>query len=231
MRSLENRSMINDLHIKNSSKSLPPEYPQYNELTEQTEFRQQDEWAPVLEDGSPDTSRSPAKKPSSEKAVTMAMTLKKLLAAVALIAAVAIIMPGIVPAIDLGSPVLETLYISSYDNYIIISASIEAREYGDELRVVVYNDFVRYEAKHTLGDFTNEYNSHNTGVAISEFDSSSYDFETDPHIHYVYADATGLKIGMKYKIQIICSGKTLYTGSIYAGSERDIVIGSSSSSH
>ncbi len=233
MRSLDNRNMINDLHIENGSKSRPAEYPQYPELTKPAEFHYQDEWAPVLEDGSLDTRRSAAKKPSSEKAVTMAMTLKKLLAAVALIAALAIMIPDAMPALDIGgSALLNSLEISpdeeSMSFYIFVRDGIKY----DDLTVIVKNDF--YNEKSTLklsevydhmGDDEYDYwydpNSGKAdvpehGIIMLELPVAS----AGPEYHFIEGSVLGLKPDMTYTFTVICGGKKLHTVKVTTGSDR-----------
>ena len=225
MRSLEHGNMINDLHIENGAKSQPCEYPQYPELIEQTEFSRQDEWSPVLEDGSFDTSRSSSKKPPSEKAVTMALLMKKLLAAVAMIAALAIIIPDAMPALDIGgSALLNSLTVypdtESASFYVFVRDGIKY----DDLTVIVKNDFIKEtgtvklgEVYDHMGEDEDDYYSYDPyyndksdipehGIVMLEVPLGS----AGPEWHYIEGSVFGLKPDMTYTFTIVCGGKTLY---------------------
>ena len=234
MNTLEHQNMINDLHIENGSKSRPAEYPQYPELTEPAEFHYQDEWAPVLEDGSLDTSRSAAKKTSAEKAVTMAQMLKKLIAFIALIAAFTLIIPDAMPALDLGGTALLNS-LELYPDEESMSFCIVVRDgiKYDDLTVVVKNDF--YNEKSTL----------KLGEVYDHMGEDEYDYWYDPDSgksdipehgiimqeeplgsaglewHYIAGSVLGLKTNMTYKFTVIAGGKTLYSVKITTGSDRE----------
>ncbi len=246
MNSLEHQNVINDLNI-NTSKTLPPEYPQYEEREEQAEFGRVSEWYAVKESGAPDARGAPrAKKTASEKALSMAQKLKQLLTFVALIAAAAIIVPDIIPVLDLGAAELKFAEFYPEEDFISFSMEIETMS-GDELTVIVQNDFIKEEASLILGEFHDK-EGYYEGYVDYE-DSSDYEEDSsskreiymheeyyvsagpDPTYHSVYGSASGLKPNMTYSVMIICGGKTLFSDHVTTGSGRSAFYSSSSSSH
>lgn len=221
-------STIKDLHIENSSNGLPPEYPQYPESEEQAEFSGAAEWSAVRESGEPETRGESAEaKTVSGKAVTMAQRLKQLLTFVALIAAAAIIVPDIVPVLDLGSPELHSLYFDAGEESVSFSIEVETMS-GDELTVILQNDFQKEQADLILGNFSEEqlsgdpeYYDGSGGSGEEKSDRGIFIQEEyfvsagpDPTFHMVYGEAYGLKPEMTYRVTVICGEKTLFTGNI-----------------
>ena len=246
MNSLEHQDVINDLNIKNTSKTLPPEYPQYEEREEQSEFGRVSEWSAVKESGAPDTRGAPQeKKTASSKALNLAQRLKQLLTFVALIAAAAIIMPDVVPVLDLGAPELKFAEFYPEEDFISFSMEIETMS-GDELTVIVKNDFVKEEGSLILGEFSDKEGYYEDYVDYEDYDdyeeSSSSKQEIylneeyyvsagpDPTYHMVYGSASGLKTNMTYSVTVICGGKTLFTDHVTTGSGRSAFYSSSSDS-
>lgn len=247
MNTLEHQNMINDLHIENGSRSSPPEYPQYTEREEQAEFTRAEEWSAVKESGAPDTRRHAAAKTPSGKAVTMAQRLKQLMTFIALVAAAAIVVPDVIPALNLGSPELVFAEFYPGDEMISFSLDIETMS-GDELTVTVQNDFIREGATLILGDFSyttgrdenieGEYfeEPQNFVEAGSEgawfYMSETYFVSAgpDPTNHSISGDISGLQPYMTYRVTVICGGKTLFSDSVVTGSERSVGYHSSSKS-
>lgn len=245
MNSLEHQDIINDLHIENGSRTRPPEYPQYTECEEQAEINREDEWSPVKESGAPDVrGASPEKKRASGKAVTMAQRLKQLLTFVAFIAAAAIVVPDIVPILDLGSPNVDYIYFEPDEEMIWFSIAVETMS-GDKLTVTVKNDFIKEEGTLVLGDFTletedidgevyneaqNYYESSTEDHGISMSEEYYVSQGPNPTYHMISGEVFGLKPGMTYYVSAVCGNKTLIAGYVTTGSKQSLSYSSSSSS-
>ena len=117
---------------------------------------------------------------------------------------------------------------------------------GDELTVIVKNDFIKEEASLILGEFSDkeeyydDYLDYEDYVDDEESSSSKREIYLneeyyvsagpDPTYHSVYGSASGLKPNMTYSVVIICGGKTLFSDHVTTGSGRPAYYSSSSSS-
>ena len=252
MDSLEHQDIINDLHIENTSKNLPPEYPQYDERKEQAEFAPVDERVYIPEGGLPEE-----KTLRSKSAVQKAMqAIKTLMTFCAMLVAAAIVLPDAIPFLDNGSPVLIYAEFNPEDESIYFSMALETRITGDELSVIVHNDFIDEEGKLFLNEFKPELHKSEDetfegedgeppvtlpeewfepanvfeGEHISMQEEYYVSAGPEPSKHSVYGEIFGLKEHMSYNITVICGNKTLFYGSVTTGSGQAVVVSESSSS-
>ncbi|MCR5458049.1 MAG: hypothetical protein K6F14_08225 [Clostridiales bacterium] len=150
MHSLEHENPINDLHIQNKTESRPEEIHQYGEYSNQKEFQSYEERPIVNETGQTGDNKVEKVVGSSERAVTIANWVRKMLSAFAVVLAACIVAPEIIPALATAGPEISYAYASAEEEAISYSVGVAGYLEGDELSVIVYNDFFRDE--HTVKD-------------------------------------------------------------------------------
>ena len=146
MHSIENNKQINDLNIQNGTNSRSEEFPQYSEYTQQKEYHQFKERSFVNEMGMTEELKPKKEKNSSqEKSLKIANVLRKVISAFAVVIVAAVVAPDIVPILSTASPEIYYAYVDVQEESISYSIGVEGYIEGDELSVIVYNDFFKDE--------------------------------------------------------------------------------------
>ena len=91
--------------------------------------------------------RDDGRRTTAEKAVKTAQTLRRILTVCAVVVVVAVATPEFMPILATTSPEIQMAYIYTEEDYIFYEVQIGNYMDGDEVSVVVYNDFIREEQK------------------------------------------------------------------------------------